>query len=80
VRNDGTLAVDLFIYMDDFRPTGPSKEECWQGAQQVGSRLSWFGLQNASRKRTAASQTYGFAHRRSGCHGFDVPGQMGEDK
>lgn len=57
VRKDGTMASDLFIYMDDFRATGPSKRECWQGSQQIGSRLSWFGLQNASSKRTEASQT-----------------------
>jgi len=40
VQEDGTMASDMFIYMDDFRTTGPSREECWQGAQQVGSRLS----------------------------------------
>jgi len=49
----------MFIYMDDFSTTGPSQEECWQGAEQVGSRLSWFGFQNASKKRTEASQLQG---------------------
>ena len=59
VRKDGTMAADLFIYIDDLRPTGPSKKECWDAAHQVGSRLTWFGLQDAARKRRDASQTPG---------------------
>ena len=59
VRADGVLAADLFIYIDDLRPTGPSKRECWAAAHQVGSRLTWFGLQDAARKRRKASQQPG---------------------
>ena len=29
VRADGSMAADLFIYIDDLRPTGPTSEECW---------------------------------------------------
>ena len=57
VRKDGTMAADLFIYIDDLRNTGPTEEECWGGAHQVCCRLTWFGLQDAPRKRNFATQT-----------------------
>jgi len=53
------MAADLFIYIDDLRPTGPSRRECWAAAHQVGCRLTWFGLQDAARKRRKASQKPG---------------------
>ena len=53
------MAADLFIYIDDLRPTGPSRRECWAVAHQVGSCLTWFGLQDAARKRQKASQKPG---------------------
>jgi hypothetical protein len=28
-KEDGRVAADLFIYIDDFRPTSPSEKECW---------------------------------------------------
>jgi len=59
VRVDGTIAADLFTYIDDLRPTGPIKRECWQAAHRVGSRLTWFGLQDAARKQRDARQTPG---------------------
>jgi hypothetical protein len=46
----GRVAADLFIYIDDFRPTAPSEQECWQAAQKVGSTLNFLGLQEAPRK------------------------------
>jgi hypothetical protein len=36
-KEDGRVDVDLFIYIDDFRPTAPYKEECWQAARKAGS-------------------------------------------
>ena len=59
VRADNVMAADLFIYIDDLRPMGPSRRECWAVAHQVGSRLTWFGLQDAARKRWKASQKPG---------------------
>jgi hypothetical protein len=44
VREDGRIAADLFTFMDDLRPTGPGKKECWEAARRVGSILSWLGL------------------------------------
>jgi hypothetical protein len=28
-KEDGRVVADLFIYIDDFRPTSPSEQECW---------------------------------------------------
>ena len=57
VRVEGTVAGDLFIYIDDLRVTCPTKEECWEGAHQVCCRLTWLGLQDAPRKRSEVSTT-----------------------
>jgi hypothetical protein len=29
VRKDGKIAADLFTFVDDLRPTGPGRRECW---------------------------------------------------
>ena len=34
-RKDGTLAACVKVYVDDLRPTGPTKSECWKAAQRV---------------------------------------------
>ena len=57
VRNDDTMAADLFSYIDDLRNTGPTAMECWEGLHQVCSRLTWLGLQDAPRKRNGPTQT-----------------------
>jgi hypothetical protein len=57
VRKDGTLAADLFKYMDDLRCTAPTAHDAWMGAKQICGRLSWLGLQDAPRKRSNASIT-----------------------
>ena len=57
VRDDGTMAADLFTYIDDLRNTAPSSPECWDGLHQVCSRLTWLGLQDAARKRNGPTQT-----------------------
>jgi hypothetical protein len=57
VRKDGTMAGDLFKYMDDLRCTAPSQLEAWAGARQICCRLAWLGLQDAPRKRSDASVT-----------------------
>ena len=57
IRDDGTMAADLFSYIDDLRNTGPTASECWGGLHQVCCRLTWLGLQDAPRKRNGPSQT-----------------------
>jgi hypothetical protein len=59
VRKEGGMAGDLFTYIDDLRPTCPSEEECWGASHQVGSRLTWLGIQDAPRKKRRASQRPG---------------------
>jgi len=51
IRKDGMLASDLFIYINDLRPTGPTELETWSALQQTSSVLAWLGLQDAARKR-----------------------------
>ena len=57
--DDGRIAADKVIYVDDARPTGSSKEECWKAARRVASMLNYLGIQDAPRKRRDASQTPG---------------------
>ena len=57
VRDDHTMAADLFSYIDDLRNTGPTSVECWDGLHQVCCRLTWLGLQDAPRKRNGPTQT-----------------------
>lgn len=72
VRNDGTLAADLKIYVDDMRPTGPTERECWEASQRISSMLGYLGNQDASRKRRPPSQQPGSwagsdVHTDNGC-------------
>jgi hypothetical protein len=59
VREDGRIAANLFTFVDDLRPTGPGKKNCWRAARRAGSVLSWLGIQDASRKRRDSSQPPG---------------------
>jgi hypothetical protein len=49
--NDGKVAADLSIYVDDGRVTAPSKDENWHPTLQATSRLNELGIQEAPRKR-----------------------------
>ncbi len=55
IRSDGTIAADLFIYVDDLRITAPTEQDCWNASQRVSSVLASLGLQDAARKRRAPS-------------------------
>jgi hypothetical protein len=59
VRKDGKIAADLFTFVDDLRPTGPGRRECWRAARRVASTLNWLGIQDAPRKRRDSSQKSG---------------------
>jgi hypothetical protein len=56
---DGRLAADLFIFVDDLRPTGPSKEDGWLAARKSAATLNHLGIQDAPRKRRDSSQSPG---------------------
>ena len=58
-RSDGTLAADLFMYVDDGRVTAPNKLECKLATRQAASRLNFLGIQEAARKRRWGSRKPG---------------------
>jgi hypothetical protein len=57
VREDGRVAADLFIYMDDFHPTGPDAEECCRASRRAASVCNHLGIQDAPRKRRGVSRS-----------------------
>jgi hypothetical protein len=59
VRADGKIASDLFTFVDDLRPTGPGRIDCWKAARRAASVLNWLGIQDAPRKRRDSSQSPG---------------------
>jgi hypothetical protein len=58
-KEDERVDAGLFIYIDGFRPTAPSEQECWQAARKAGSTLNFMGLQEAPRKYRPGSMTPG---------------------
>ena len=44
---DGKIVADLFIFVDDLRPTGPSRLEAWKSARRATSKLNYLGIQDA---------------------------------
>jgi hypothetical protein len=48
---DGQIAANLFIFVDDLRPTGPTQRDAWLAARQAASTLNFLGIQDAPRKR-----------------------------
>jgi hypothetical protein len=59
VREDGRVAADLFIYIDDLRLTGPDADECWRASQKATSICNYLGIQDAPRKRREVSRAPG---------------------
>jgi hypothetical protein len=59
VRADGRFVAYLFIYMDDFRPTGPDAEECWRASRKAANIFNYLGIHYAPRKRRGMSRAPG---------------------
>jgi hypothetical protein len=59
IREDWRVAAYMFIYMDDFRPTGPDAEECWRASRRADSVCNHLGILDASRKRRGVSRSPG---------------------
>ena len=57
--NDGRMVADLFIFMDDLRPTESSQKEAWLAARQAASKLNFLGIQDARRKHQDSSKSPG---------------------
>ena len=58
-RIDGHIASNIFLYVDDGRPTGFDEKQCWALSKRFCSVCSQLGVQDAARKRTTPSQTPG---------------------
>lgn len=58
-RDDGTMATDLHIYVDDGRITGMTQESVWSAGSRVAKLCSFYGLQDAPRKLREPSQEPG---------------------
>ncbi|KAL7521106.1 LOW QUALITY PROTEIN: hypothetical protein ACHAWX_005796 [Stephanocyclus meneghinianus] len=58
-QKDGHIASDIFLYVDNGRPTGFCEEQCWSASQRFCSVCSHLGVQDASRKHTTPSQMPG---------------------
>jgi hypothetical protein len=43
---DGRIAADIFIFVDDLRPTGPTRKDAWLAARQAASKLNHLGIES----------------------------------
>ncbi|KAL7530391.1 hypothetical protein ACHAXR_003464 [Thalassiosira sp. AJA248-18] len=59
IREDGHLASEIFVYVDDGRATGHNAEACWAAVRRFASICTLLGIQDAARKRTFPSDTPG---------------------
>jgi hypothetical protein len=59
IRDNGRVAADVLIYMDDLRPTGPDAEEFWRVARKGEATCNHLGIQDAPRKIRDTSKTPG---------------------
>ena len=51
VREDGRIACDMYLYVDDGRVTGPTKLLTWRATRRLCSVITHHGSQDAARKR-----------------------------
>jgi hypothetical protein len=59
IRQDGHLAAEIFVYVDDGRVAAHSVDLSWRSVRAYGAGCSRRGVQDASRKRTSPLQTPG---------------------
>ncbi|KAL7579899.1 hypothetical protein ACA910_004905 [Epithemia clementina (nom. ined.)] len=58
-RPDGLIAADAHDYMVDLRGCAPTQEEAWQVGSQIAKTASFYGVQDAARKRREQTQRPG---------------------
>jgi hypothetical protein len=81
LRKDGHLAAEIFVYVDDGRTTGHSRDLTWKTARAYGSGCSRRGIQDASRKRTPPTETPGpWAGMVTHTEGGSVVGMVSQEK
>jgi hypothetical protein len=59
IRANGHLAAEIFVYVDDGRPTGHSQELTRKAVRVYGAGCSRQGIQDVSRKRTSPTMMPG---------------------
>ena len=59
LRTDGVMAADIHPYVDDLRETAATEEESWKASSCVAKSASYYGLQDAARKRREPSKSPG---------------------
>ncbi len=59
IRFEGHLAAEVFVYVNNGRPTGYCRDLTWRAARAYGSGCSRRGIQDASRKRTLPTECPG---------------------
>jgi hypothetical protein len=86
VRWDGKLAAEMFVYVDDGRPTGPMEFLTWQAGQAYGAGCTRRGVQDALQKADFTLAGAWAMGRDGHTHGqwtdlWDgVPRKMGQDE
>ena len=58
-RLDGSIACELFIYINDILITIGNENDLWSAVMQVATRLGYLGLQHAVRKQHELSRAPG---------------------
>ena len=56
---DGSIAVDVYFYIDDGRSTAGPFWDCWKASRKACCTLIHHRLQDAERKRTGTSKDPG---------------------
>jgi hypothetical protein len=49
--DDGNIAADFVLYIDDARPAGATEEMCWLATRRFTCVFNHFGIQDTPRKR-----------------------------
>ena len=74
-REEWCVTVDIFAYVDDVIPTGPSEEDYFQASRRCGLVCTHLGIQDASRKRQPPSPTTRTLDRHLDSHRESCAGQ-----
>ena len=58
-RDNGLIATDLVRFVDDLRNSGATETLAWEASTRIGKISSWYGQQDAHRKRRTPSRNPG---------------------
>ena len=78
---DSHLAAEIFVYLDDGRPTGYFTDLTWQAARVYGSGCSRRGIQDTLRKQTSPTESPGpWARTVTRTEGGSLVGMVSQEK